>query len=54
MHDLLYNDLGTLDRDPQLLDTTSGMDDIRGPEMWQFEGDLGNDSFWSFMNSYVP
>jgi hypothetical protein len=54
MHDLLYNDLGTLDRDPQVLDTTSGMDDIRGPEMWQFEGDFGNDSFWSFMNSYVP
>lgn len=54
MHDLLYNDLGTLDRDLQVLDTTGGMDDIRGPKMWQFEGDFGNDSFWSFMNSYGP
>jgi len=21
---------------------------------WQFEGDFGSDSFWGFMNSYIP
>jgi hypothetical protein len=62
MHDLLYNDLGTVDSaiDPALvngsLDINTGNwnpnANANGGQ-WQFEGDFGNDSFWGFMNSYI-
>lgn len=60
MHDLLYNDLGTIG-DPQMVDLqlaqlTAGTLDgslPSGTGMWQFEGDFGDDSFWGFMNSYL-
>ncbi|ATZ47736.1 hypothetical protein BCIN_03g00450 [Botrytis cinerea B05.10] len=57
MHDLIFNDLSTnlggtnYDlpfqnfQDPNL---------YAQPEPWQFEGDLGQDSFWAVMNNYNP
>ena len=65
MHDLLFNDLGTvdggggggLDLNSAALDAGwSGMNSASAGEAgpWQFEGDFGNDSFWGFMNSYHP
>jgi hypothetical protein len=60
MHDLLYNDLGTIGDsqmvDPQSAELTAGTLDESLPSagMWQFEGDFGDDSFWGFMNSYLP
>lgn len=63
MHDLLYNDLGTVDGssaiDPNLpvsgaLSSAWNTPTTNGSEQWQFEGDFGNDSFWGFMNTYVP
>ncbi|PMD28830.1 hypothetical protein L207DRAFT_446492 [Hyaloscypha variabilis F] len=67
MHDLLFNDLGTvdggagggggLDLNSAALDAGwSGMNGASAGEAgpWQFEGDFGNDSFWGFMNSYHP
>jgi hypothetical protein len=60
MHDLLYNDLGTLDvgldtatLDPGLWNGEVGVGQGIGGQL-QFEGDFGNDSFWGFMNSYNP
>ncbi|CZR65968.1 uncharacterized protein PAC_15868 [Phialocephala subalpina] len=69
MHDLLYNDLGTGGGgangalDPNLVG--AGLDGVGGwgeggvggsgvGGGYQFEGDFGNDSFWGFMNNYVP
>ena len=62
MHDLLFNDLGTVDGGLDF--NTAGMDAGwsgmtgagagEGAAAWQFEGDFGNDSFWGFMNSYHP
>ena len=59
MHDLLFNDLGTvdgggLDLGGAALD--AGWNRMNGSTdgAWQFEGDFGNDSFWGFMNSYHP
>jgi hypothetical protein len=62
MHDLLFNDLGTVDGGLDF--NTAGMDAGwsgmtgagagGGAAAWQFEGDFGNDSFWGFMNSYHP
>jgi len=61
MHDLLYNDLGTLDvgldtatLDPGLWNGEVGGGVGVGMGQLQFEGDFGNDSFWGFMNSYNP
>jgi hypothetical protein len=67
MHDLLYNDLGTLDvgldtatLDPGLWSGEvgggggGGVGAGMGIGQLQFEGDFGNDSFWGFMNSYNP
>ena len=59
-HDLLYRDLSTIGDsqiiDPQLTDLgTTGFGAMDGTnELWQFEGDFGNDSFWGFMNSNNP
>jgi Fungal specific transcription factor domain len=59
IHDLLFNDLGTVDGGLDL--NTSGLDagwsgglNGVGNGPWQFEGDFGDDSFWGFMNSYRP
>jgi hypothetical protein len=62
IHDLLFNDLGTVDGGLDLntagIDAGwSGMNGVgaqEGGAAWQFEGDFGNDSFWGFMNSYHP
>jgi hypothetical protein len=65
MHDLLFNDLGTVDGGGGLdLGGGAALDakwngmygaNVGGEEgTWQFEGDFGNDSFWGFMNSYHP
>ncbi|KAH8766563.1 hypothetical protein BGZ57DRAFT_856992 [Hyaloscypha finlandica] len=65
MHDLLFNDLGTVDGGGGLdLGGGAALDpkwngmygaSVGGEEgAWQFEGDFGNDSFWGFMNSYHP
>jgi hypothetical protein len=60
MHDLLFNDLGTVDGGGGLdLSGAGWMGNANGNTMgedgaWQFEGDFGNDSFWGFMNSYHP
>jgi hypothetical protein len=65
MHDLLFNDLGTVDGGGGLdLGGGAALDakwngmygaSVGGEEgTWQFEGDFGNDSFWGFMNSYHP
>lgn len=62
MHDLLYNDLGTVDSaiDPSLtaLGNGGGIDvgiggnvGWGGGGQWQFEGAFGDDSFWGFMNN---
>lgn len=63
IHDLLFNDLGTVDGGGG-----SGLDlSTPGIEwgnangngngdlaQWQFEGDFGDDSFWGYLNSYRP
>jgi hypothetical protein len=59
MHDLLFNDLGTVDGGLDLgvdagLDPSWGNGGMANGGQWQFEGDFGNDSFWGFMNSYHP
>jgi hypothetical protein len=61
MHDLLFNDLGTVDGGGGLDLGSTGIDAGwdgsgvgNGNAGWQFEGDFGNDSFWGFMNSYHP
>ena len=61
MHDLIYNDLSGIG-DSQLVDPQlsgigiGGMFDpnVASDEIWQFEGDFGNDSFWGVMNNYNP
>lgn len=62
MHDLLFNDLGTVDGGLNI--GLNGSDLQNGSTawapgagdsaQWQFEGDFGNDSFWGFMNNYQP
>lgn len=60
MHDLLYNDLGTVDGGIDLgssaLDEAwdNGAGGNGNVAQWQFEGDFGNDSFWGFMNNFNP
>lgn len=59
MHDLIFNDLSTnlgganANYDLQY----QGFPDANlyaQPEPWQFEGDLGQDSFWAVMNNFNP
>ncbi|QSZ35448.1 hypothetical protein DSL72_008318 [Monilinia vaccinii-corymbosi] len=56
MHDLIFNDLSTnLDTNYDL--QYPGFSEnvyAQQPEPWQFEGDLGQDSFWAVMNNYNP
>jgi hypothetical protein len=61
MHDLLFNDLGTVDGglnmglgSANLQNELTGWIPGTGTAQWQFEGDFGNDSFWGFMNTYQP
>jgi hypothetical protein len=61
MHDLLFNDLGTVDGGLNLGPTTADLQNRSSallgevdPALWQFEGDFRNDSFWGLMNSYQP
>lgn len=58
MHDLLFNDLGTVDGGIDLstpgIEWGNGVNGNGNLAQWQFEGDFGNDSFWGFMNSYNP
>lgn len=66
MHDLLFNDLGTVDSGIDLNNTGYDLQNRSSAwlggaaaqgtngQQWQFEGDFGNDSFWEFMNSYNP
>jgi hypothetical protein len=60
INDLLYNDLSTIGEtnsvELQLANIGGGglfdPNATCGPEMWQFNGDFRNDSFWGFMNDY--
>ncbi len=63
MHDLLFNDLGTVNGGLDLnhgsgLDlqnrSSAWLNNTNNVPQWQFEGDFGNDSFWEFMNTYNP
>lgn len=55
MHDLVYNDLGGTFGGSLEYSNGNGM---QIPQMdgnqSQFAGDFGDDSFWGFMNSYLP
>jgi hypothetical protein len=58
INDLLYNDLSTIDETKfvELQWANMGRGGLFDPnatcgtEMWQFNGDFRNDSFWRFMN----
>ncbi|TGO51019.1 hypothetical protein BOTNAR_0371g00050 [Botryotinia narcissicola] len=57
MHDLIFNDLSTnLGGANYDLPYQNFQDEslYAQPEPWQFEGDLGQDSFWAVMNNYNP
>ncbi|KAB8300530.1 hypothetical protein EYC80_000691 [Monilinia laxa] len=57
MHDLIFNDLSTnlgANYDLQYQGFPDANIYAQQPEPWQFEGDLGQDSFWAVMNNYNP
>ncbi|KAJ8064490.1 hypothetical protein OCU04_006823 [Sclerotinia nivalis] len=60
INDLLYNNLSTI-YEPKSVEWAStdkhglfDLDAADGTEIWQFDGDFRNDSFWVFMNDYDP
>ena len=60
INDLLYNDLSTIDKTKVVEFAVANVEGGEpfdpyatcGTDMWQFNGDFGNDSFWGFINDY--